>query len=165
MAKSKTSAPAAPEEPKQPPSAESSSEDAAPSDEDSLFGLVWASVCGYAIYRIIYYSYRIRMAAIDEYGPVIHEFDPYFNYRATEVRKQKQIKDFGLKSNSCAYLTTLAISFCLSLLLPVPLRARCIKILSMVRLQSVVSIGTARWNYHLSRNAVHCRVHQAFSFG
>lgn len=100
MAKSKTSAPAAPEESKQPPSAESSSEDAAPSDEDSLFGLVWASVCGYAIYRIIYYSYRIRMAAIDEYGPVIHEFDPYFNYRATEVRRQKQIKNFGLNSNS-----------------------------------------------------------------
>jgi len=34
--------------------------------------------------RIIYWSYRIRMQAIDEYGLVIHEFDPYFNYRATE---------------------------------------------------------------------------------
>jgi hypothetical protein len=30
------------------------------------------------------------MSAIDEYGPVIHEFDPYFNYRATEVRKQER---------------------------------------------------------------------------
>ena len=35
---------------------------------------------------IIYNAYRIRMGAIEEFGPVIHEFDPYFNYRATEVR-------------------------------------------------------------------------------
>lgn len=60
------------------------------SAEDSIYGLAWISVCAYSIYRIIYYSYRIRMSAIDEYGPVIHEFDPYFNYRATEVRKQEQ---------------------------------------------------------------------------
>jgi len=64
----------------------SSSEDnlAEASAEDSIYGLAWISVCAYSIYRIIYYSYRIRMSAIDEYGPVIHEFDPYFNYRATE---------------------------------------------------------------------------------
>ena len=30
-------------------------------------------------------AYHIRLHAIEEYGPVIHEFDPYFNYRATEV--------------------------------------------------------------------------------
>jgi hypothetical protein len=53
----------------------------------SVYGWAWIGVCAYAIYRIIYYAYRIRMAAIDEYGPVIHEFDPYFNYRATEVRR------------------------------------------------------------------------------
>jgi len=34
--------------------------------------------------RVIYWSWKIRMQAIDEYGLVIHEFDPYFNYRATE---------------------------------------------------------------------------------
>ncbi len=38
---------------------------------------------------ILFYSllnaYKIRLHAIEEYGPVIHEFDPYFNYRATEV--------------------------------------------------------------------------------
>ena len=27
---------------------------------------------------------EIRMYAIKTYGPVIHEFDPWFNYRATE---------------------------------------------------------------------------------
>ncbi|CAE7254951.1 STT3A, partial [Symbiodinium necroappetens] len=29
-------------------------------------------------------AYRIRLYAIQEYGPVIHEFDPWFNYRAAE---------------------------------------------------------------------------------
>ena len=52
-----------------------------------LYGLAWISVCGCVIVRIIHSAYLIRMAAIDEYGPVIHEFDPYFNYRATEVRR------------------------------------------------------------------------------
>ncbi len=40
----------------------------------------------YCIVMFAYWAYRIRMGAIEEYGPVIHEFDPYFNYRATEVR-------------------------------------------------------------------------------
>ena len=30
-------------------------------------------------------SYRIRLLAIVDFGTVIHEFDPYFNFRATEV--------------------------------------------------------------------------------
>eukprot|EP00536_Pseudo-nitzschia_multiseries_P007650 jgi/Psemu1/240422/estExt_Genewise1.C_1820012 len=46
------------------------------------------------MYRIIYYSYRIRMSAIDEYGPVIHEFDPYFNFRATEYLYEHGAKKF-----------------------------------------------------------------------
>jgi len=29
-------------------------------------------------------AYQIRMYAIDTYGRVIHEFDPYFNYEITE---------------------------------------------------------------------------------
>jgi len=33
---------------------------------------------------ILLTSYNIRTMAIDEFGPVIHEFDPYFNLRATE---------------------------------------------------------------------------------
>ena len=60
-----------------------------PADELSpagaLYGWVWVSTAAYAIFVIIKNAYQIRMGAIDEYGPVIHEFDPYFNFRATEV--------------------------------------------------------------------------------
>ena len=44
------------------------------------------SVALFCVVSLSYWAYRIRMQAIDEYGRVIHEFDPYFNYRATEVR-------------------------------------------------------------------------------
>jgi len=39
---------------------------------------------GQIFYRMLLESYKIRLYAIEEYGRVIHEFDPYFNYRATE---------------------------------------------------------------------------------
>jgi hypothetical protein len=52
----------------------------------SLYSWAWVGMIGYVMSLIIYNAYRIRMGAIDEFGPVIHEFDPYFNYRATEVR-------------------------------------------------------------------------------
>jgi dolichyl-diphosphooligosaccharide---protein glycosyltransferase len=39
------------------------------------------------MYYILLEAYEIRLYAIKEYGRVIHEFDPYFNYRATEVRE------------------------------------------------------------------------------
>jgi hypothetical protein len=39
-----------------------------------------------AAYYILKSAYTIRLVAIEEFGPVIHEFDPYFNFRATEVR-------------------------------------------------------------------------------
>ena len=32
----------------------------------------------------LYKSYTIRLYAVEVYGRVIHEFDPWFNYRATE---------------------------------------------------------------------------------
>jgi hypothetical protein len=35
--------------------------------------------------RILVEAYRIRLMAIRDFGLVIHEFDPYFNFRATEV--------------------------------------------------------------------------------
>jgi hypothetical protein len=35
--------------------------------------------------RILIEAYRIRLIAIRDFGLVIHEFDPYFNLRATEV--------------------------------------------------------------------------------
>lgn len=37
---------------------------------------------------IIVGSYKIRLFAVHNYGKVIHEFDPWFNYRA--VRSQSQ---------------------------------------------------------------------------
>jgi hypothetical protein len=54
---------------------------------------VIATVCllgaSFVAYRILWWSYKIRLQAIEEYGAVIHEFDPYFNYRATEVRGRR----------------------------------------------------------------------------
>jgi len=74
--------------------ASSSNASTASTEEDSFLGFVWISICGYLIYRIIFYSYRIRMSSIDEYGPVIHEFDPYFNFRATEYLYEHGSKKF-----------------------------------------------------------------------
>jgi hypothetical protein len=37
------------------------------------------------LFRACVEAYNIRLYAINEYGRVIHEFDPYFNYRAAEV--------------------------------------------------------------------------------
>lgn len=45
--------------------------------------IAWA-IRLYLLYRICLEAYDIRLFAIKEYGLVIHEFDPWFNYRATE---------------------------------------------------------------------------------
>lgn len=50
-----------------------------------LLQMVWRGGLLYVMAVILNAAFRIRMGAIEEYGPVIHEFDPYFNYRATEV--------------------------------------------------------------------------------
>jgi dolichyl-diphosphooligosaccharide--protein glycosyltransferase len=39
-----------------------------------------AAVCSYSMWH----AYNVRLFAIRQYGPIIHEFDPYFNYRAAE---------------------------------------------------------------------------------
>eukprot|EP00980_Cylindrotheca_fusiformis_P001414 scaffold345_cov134-Cylindrotheca_fusiformis.AAC.25 len=39
-------------------------------------------------------AFNIRMKAIEEYGRVIHEFDPYFNYRAAEYLWQHGWREF-----------------------------------------------------------------------
>jgi dolichyl-diphosphooligosaccharide--protein glycosyltransferase len=41
-----------------------------------------------------YWAYNIRLYAINTYGRVIHEFDPWFNYRATEYLHQHGLKEF-----------------------------------------------------------------------
>eukprot|EP01051_Picozoa_sp_SAG22_P037352 SAG22_NODE_18590_length_284_cov_1.383784_1_plen_83_part_01 len=45
-----------------------------------------AVVCAWAwcLYRSGEMAFDIRLYAINTYGRVIHEFDPWFNYRATE---------------------------------------------------------------------------------
>ena len=48
-----------------------------------------ALLFAYTLYVASGLAYGIRMYAINTYGRVIHEFDPWFNYRATEVLGQK----------------------------------------------------------------------------
>jgi dolichyl-diphosphooligosaccharide--protein glycosyltransferase len=63
-----------------------------PSTSTSLFGGTLYSLlsglyivgCLHVLYTACVAAYKIRLYAIEEYGRVIHEFDPYFNYRAAE---------------------------------------------------------------------------------
>ena len=46
---------------------------------------LWASLVRLAVLCLaLYMSVRIRLFAVERYGRVIHEFDPWFNFRATE---------------------------------------------------------------------------------
>jgi hypothetical protein len=49
-------------------------------------------------------AYKIRLHAIEEYGRVIHEFDPWFNFRATEVRSKPTSSPSGQSSFCIALL-------------------------------------------------------------
>ena len=55
----------------------------------ALQSMILHSIVGIPLLTILYYccieAYKIRLYALNEYGLIIHEFDPYFNYRATEV--------------------------------------------------------------------------------
>ena len=62
-----------------------SSTSASSGASSALFSLTWISALLYGVYFCVRWAYKIRLQAIEEYGPVIHEFDPWFNYRATEV--------------------------------------------------------------------------------
>ena len=57
----------------------------ASTSSDHLINLAWVGAILYGIGFFLFYAYQIRLQAINEYGPVIHEFDPYFNWRATQV--------------------------------------------------------------------------------
>ena len=50
-----------------------------------LYHAIQGAVVVYALYHCCATAYEIRLQSIQEFGPVIHEFDPYFNFRATEV--------------------------------------------------------------------------------
>lgn len=49
-------------------------------------GLAFFALCMYVMAQ---QAYHIRMYAIHTYGYVIHEFDPWFNYRATEYLAER----------------------------------------------------------------------------
>ena len=55
---------------------------------DSALGLVWKVISNLIKISLLGYAcvvaYRIRLYPVEEYGPLIHEFDPWFNYRAAE---------------------------------------------------------------------------------
>mmetsp|Transcript_18892 Transcript_18892/g.25991 ORF Transcript_18892/g.25991 Transcript_18892/m.25991 type:complete len:967 (-) Transcript_18892:158-3058(-) len=76
--------------------ASSSSKRSSPASAAStyIFHLVWLSAVSYLLFGALYNGYKIRLGAIEEYGPVIHEFDPYFNYRATEYLYEHGAKKF-----------------------------------------------------------------------
>jgi hypothetical protein len=57
--------------------------------QTELHDYVWLSGAALVLYKVLKTAYEIRLTSIREYGPVIHEYDPYFNYRATEVSQIK----------------------------------------------------------------------------
>jgi dolichyl-diphosphooligosaccharide--protein glycosyltransferase len=58
------------------------------------FGVSGHAARGALLLLATHNAYHIRMFAIQIYGNVIHEFDPWFNYRATEYLAQNGIAKF-----------------------------------------------------------------------
>ena len=59
-----------------------------------LLSALYLMGCFQVLWMACKAAYEIRLYAIEEYGRVIHEFDPYFNYRATEYLWQHGWKKF-----------------------------------------------------------------------
>ena len=55
-----------------------------PEAEMRLLGRIAVCIRIAIVVASLYMSVRIRLYAVINYGRVIHEFDPWFNYRATE---------------------------------------------------------------------------------
>jgi len=53
-----------------------------------VFHSVWILASLVVLCWAMAWAYKIRLHAVKVYGPVIHEFDPWFNYRATEYLAQ-----------------------------------------------------------------------------
>ena len=69
------------------------------------------------LYKAAAEAFDIRLYAIKEYGLVIHEFDPYFNYRAAEVSLSMNMHPIwwlGISSLTISSLTILFILFVVS---------------------------------------------------
>jgi len=58
------------------------------------FTLIWITAAAVASYYVLKESFNIRLYAINDYGLIIHEFDPYFNFRATEYLYENGWKAF-----------------------------------------------------------------------
>jgi len=64
-------------------------------DPSSLaVAVTWQCAICYAAYKFLLTAYEIRLLAIEKFGPVIHEFDPYFNFRATEYLDEHGAEKF-----------------------------------------------------------------------
>ena len=61
---------------------------------DSTSVWVGQALRGLLLLLAAHNAYHIRMFAIRIYGNVIHEFDPWFNYRATEYLALNGVKNF-----------------------------------------------------------------------
>ena len=119
----------------------------------------------------MYYSgimaYDIRMYAINTYGRVIHEFDPWFNYRATEVLGEKVTRlgwYGGLlhpHEGFFHWCATLSVLYSLSFLLAVKLTPGAAALLGQVRLHVVVPAGPPRRHDDLPGHADFLRRHLA----
>ena len=46
--------------------------------------LAWWAAAAYVIFTASRWAFEFRLHSITNYGSVIHEFDPYFNFRATQ---------------------------------------------------------------------------------
>ena len=46
--------------------------------------LAWWAAAAYIIFTASRWAFESRLHSITNYGSVIHEFDPYFNFRATQ---------------------------------------------------------------------------------
>ena len=46
--------------------------------------LAWWAAAAYIIFTASRWAFEFRLHSITNYGSVIHEFDPYFNFRATQ---------------------------------------------------------------------------------
>merc|ERR1712166_1099593 len=70
-------------------------------EEEAYVYPIWATAILWiarisAIMWILREAYTIRLYAINNYGRVIHEFDPWFNFRATLPCRQRLRKVFPL---------------------------------------------------------------------
>ena len=51
---------------------------------DKILAILWQLGVLVGFLYVCQKAYQIRLYAVEEYGAVIHEFDPYFNFRSAE---------------------------------------------------------------------------------